>query len=59
MKMENGHEEPINTTNFLNSQIDALKATCTKEKADLYVLYRVVDEFNFEKNASSKPSKEK
>ena len=56
--VEDGFEEPTNTTNWSNVQLKALKETRVKDKATLCILYQDVDEFGFEKITSVKSSKE-
>lgn len=56
--MENVHKVLANTTELLNAHLNALKVTRIKDKASLYILYRVVDESSFEKISSVKSSTE-
>ena len=56
--VEDGFDEPANTTGWLNAQLKVLKEARVKDKAALYILYQAVDEFGFEKIASAKFSKE-
>nr|KYP55971.1 Gag polyprotein [Cajanus cajan] len=56
--VENGHEEPVTTEGYSNAQLNSLKVVRAKDKAALYLLYRVVDESGFEKIANVKSSKE-
>ena len=55
--VEDGFEEPTNTTNWSNAQLKTLKEARVKDKAALYILYQVVDESDFEKIASVRSSK--
>jgi len=41
-----------------NAQMIALQKSCTKDKVILYILYQVVDEFDYDKIKSAKASKE-
>ena len=56
--VEDNFDEPANTTNWSNAQLKVLKETHVKDKTTLYILYLVVDEFDFETIASAKSSKE-
>jgi len=42
--VQEGFEEPKNTTRYSAAQNKVLKETRSKDKATLYMLYRVVDE---------------
>lgn len=57
--VKNGFEESVNTTNWSNAQLEALKETYVKDKATLYILYQDTDEFGFKKISSEIFSKEK
>lgn len=52
---ENGRAEPENTTNWLNAQMNALRAARKKDKTTLYIMFQ---EFGFEKIVSAKSSEE-
>jgi len=56
--VEDGFDEPANTTGWSNVQLKVLKDAHVKDKAALYILYQAVDESDFEKIASVKSSKE-
>jgi len=56
--VEDGFDEPANTTGWSNAQLKVLKDARVKDKATLYILYQAVDESDFEKIASAKSSKE-
>jgi len=56
--VEDGFDEPANTTGWSNSQLKVLKDAHVKDKAALYILYQAVDESGFEKIAIAKSSKE-
>ena len=56
--VEDGFDEPANTTGWSNVQLKVLKHAHGKDEAALYILYQVVDNSNFEKIASVKSSKE-
>jgi len=56
--VEDGFNEPANTTGWSNAQLKVLEEACMKDKAALYILYQAVDESCFEKIASAKSSKE-
>jgi len=56
--VENGHQEPEDVGEMTIAQIATLKATRAKDKTALYVLYRAVDESDFEKIANAMSSKE-
>ncbi|XP_074352885.1 uncharacterized protein LOC141692040 [Apium graveolens] len=47
--VEEGFEEPANTTGYSVAQNKALKETRSKDKMALYTLFRAVDESGFEK----------
>ena len=46
--VEEGFEEPKDTTGYMVAQNKALKELQSKDKATLYMLFRVVDELGFE-----------
>jgi len=56
--IEDGFDEPANTTSWSNAQLKVLKDARVKDKAALYILYQAIDESDFEKIASGKSSKE-
>ena len=56
--VEDGFDEPANTTGWSNAQLKVLKEAHVKDKAALYILYQAVDQSGFEKIASAKSSKE-
>jgi gag-polypeptide of LTR copia-type len=56
--VEEGFEEPTNTTGYTAAQNKALKEARSKDKATLYMLFRAVDESSFEKIAGATTSKE-
>jgi gag-polypeptide of LTR copia-type len=56
--VEEGFEEPTNTTGYTATQNKALKEARSKDKAALYMLFRAVDELGFEKIAGPTTSKE-
>jgi hypothetical protein len=56
--VEEGFEEPTNTTGYTTAQNKALKEARLKDKAALYMLFRAVDESGFEKIAGATTSKE-
>ena len=56
--VEDGFEEPINTTGYTVAQNLALKELRSKDKAVLYMLFRAVDELGFEKIERATTSKE-
>jgi len=56
--VEDGFDEPANTTGWSNAQLKVLKDARVKDKAALYILYQAVDESGFEKIANAKSSKE-
>ena len=51
-------EEPIETRRYTAAQNKALKETRSKDKMALYMLFRAVDESDFEKIDGSTTSKE-
>jgi len=51
--VQKGFEEPENTIGYSTTQNKTLKETQSKDKAPLYMLYRVVDESLFEKIGSA------
>lgn len=55
--IEEGFEEPTNTTGYTAAQNKALKEARLKDKAALYMLFRAVDESGFEKIAGATNSK--
>ena len=56
--VEEGFEEPKDTTGYMAAQNKALKELRSKDKATLYMLFWVVDESGFEKIARAITSKE-
>ena len=56
--VEEGFEEPKDTTGYTTAQNKALKEVRSKDKVALYMLFRAVDELGFEKIASAITSKE-
>ena len=56
--VEDGFEEPFDTTGYTVVQNKALKELRSKNKAALYMLFRAVDESVFEKIARATTSKE-
>ena len=56
--VEDGFEEPFDTTGYTVVQNKALKELRSKNKAALYMLFRAVDESGFEKIARATTSKE-
>ena len=56
--VEEGFEEPKDTTGYMAAQNMALKELRSKDKAALYMLFRAVDESGFEKIARATTSKE-
>jgi len=56
--VQDGFEEPTNTTGYNVTQMKVLKETRSKDKAALYMLFRAVDESGFEKIAKATISKE-
>ena len=56
--VQQGFEEPENTTGYSVTQIKVLKETRSKDKAALYMLYRVIDEVIFKKIVGASTSKE-
>ena len=56
--VEDGFDEPTNTTGWSNAHLKVLKDARVKDKAALYILYQTVDESSFKKIASAKSSKE-
>ena len=56
--VEEGFEEPNDTTGYTAAQNKALKEARSKDKATLYMLFRAVDESGFEKIARATTSKE-
>ena len=56
--VEDGFEEPNDTTGYTVAQNKALKEARSKDKAALYMLFRAVDESGFEKIARTTTSKE-
>jgi gag-polypeptide of LTR copia-type/Domain of unknown function (DUF4219) len=56
--VEEGFEEPTNTTGYTAAQNKALKEARSKDKAALCMLFRAVDESGFEKIAGATTSKE-
>ena len=56
--VEEGFEEPKDTTGYTAAQNKALKELRSKDKATLYMLFRAVDESGFEKIVSATTSKE-
>ena len=56
--VEEGFEEPKNTTGYTTAQDKVLKEVRSKDKLTLYMLFRAVDESGFEKIASATTSKE-
>ena len=56
--IEEGFEEPKDTTGYTAAQNKALKELRSKDKAALYMLFRAVDESGFEKIARATTSKE-
>ena len=56
--VEEGFEEPNDTTGYTAAQNKALKEARSKDKAALYMLFRAVDESGFEKIARATTSKE-
>ena len=56
--VEEGFEEPKDTTGYTAAQNKALKKLRSKDKATLYMLFRAVDESGFEKIVRATTSKE-
>ena len=56
--VKNGHQEPEVIGEMTIAQLAMLKATRANDKTTLYVLYRVVDESDFENIANVMSSKE-
>jgi len=56
--VQDGFEEPKNTTRYTVGQNKTLKETRSKDKVTLHMLYRAVDESIFEKIDSAQTSKE-
>ena len=56
--VEEGFEEPKDTTSYMATQNKALNELRSKDKAALYMLFRAVDESGFEKIAKATTSKE-
>ena len=56
--VEEGFEEPNDTMGYTVAQNKALKKARSKDKVALYMLFRAVDESNFEKIARATTSKE-
>ena len=56
--VEEGFEEPKDTTGYTAAQNKALKELRSKDKTTLYMLFRAVDELGFEKIARATISKE-
>lgn len=56
--IEEGFEEPPNTTGYTAAQTKVLKEARSKDKTALYMLFRAVDESGFEKIAGATTSKE-
>ena len=56
--VEEGFEEPNDTTGYTAAQNKALKEARLNNKAALYMLFRAVDESSFEKIARATTSKE-
>ena len=56
--VEKGFEEPKDTTGYTAAQNKALKELRSKDKVALYMLFRAVDESDFEKIARATTSKE-
>jgi len=56
--VEEGFEEPTDTTGYTAAQTKALKEMRSKDKVTLYMLFREVDESDFEKIANATTSKE-
>ena len=56
--VEEGFEEPKDTTGYTAAQNKALKELRSKDKATLYMLFRAVDESGFEKIVRATTSKE-
>ena len=56
--VEEGFEEPTDTTGYTAAQNKALKELRSKNKVALYMLFRAVDESDFEKIARATTSKE-
>ena len=56
--VEEGFEEPKDTTGYTAAQNKVLKELSSKDKAALYMLFRAVDEWGFEKIARTTTSKE-
>ena len=56
--VQEGFEEPENTTGYSATQNKVLKETRSKDKAALYMFYRAVDEAIFEKIVGASTSKE-
>ena len=56
--VEEGLEEPKDTTCYMAMQNKALKELRSKDKATLYMLFRAVDELGFEKSVRATTSKE-
>jgi len=56
--VEEDFKEPTNTTGYTAAQTKVLKEIRSKDKATLYMLFRVVDESGFEKISNATTSKE-
>ena len=56
--VDEGFEEPNDTTGYTVKQNKALKELRSKDKATLYILFRAVDESGFEKIVRATTSKE-
>ena len=56
--VEEGLEEPKDTTGYTATRNKALKEVRSKNKGALYMLFRVINELGFEKLASATTSKE-
>ena len=56
--VENGHHELENIKEHMIVQLATFRATREKDKTTLYVLYRVVDESDFENILNAKSSKQ-
>jgi len=56
--VENGHQELEDVGEMMIAQLATLKATRAEDKTTLYVLYRAIDEFGFEKITNAMSSKE-
>ncbi|XP_068475202.1 uncharacterized protein [Phaseolus vulgaris] len=56
--VQEGFEEPKNTTGYSAAQNKVLKETRSKDKTTLYMLYQAVEEAIFEKTVGASTSKE-